>query len=337
MPCSAARAAAVFFPITVSVCKASGSDPANGTQKKCGSFLVECCYQATATSSCLFLTGAAQNYFVLKLAAGVGVEVPSPFKTWFLAALGPGVLSFLLAPLVAYALMPPEDRRTPGAPAAAQQRLEAMGPVSDDEKVFGTVIVGMVFLWAMTSSLGIPPVVTALCGQSLLLLTGVSTWEDCAKNSKAWGTFVSFASLVGLAAMLNNLGIVKWLASTITERITSAGISGLPAFLLIIAAYWTVHYLFASQVAHVSALFQPFLLMLVQTGTPGLPAALALAFASNLFMTLTPYASAQSAVILGGKYITQGEWYKVGLAYFAFYFVLWVGAGAVWWRMIGLI
>ena len=65
------------------------------------------------------------------------------------------------------------------------------------------------------------------------------------------------------------------------------------------------------QVAHVSALFQPFLVMLVatsaidysisahlvkqacaevETGTPGIPAVLALAFVSNLFATLTPYA-----------------------------------------------
>jgi len=337
MPSSAARAAAVFYPITVSVCKASGSDPAKGTRMKCGAFLVECCYQATATSSCIFLTGAAQNYFILKLAAGVGVDVPSPFRTWFTAALAPGAASFFLAPLLAFRLLPPEARRTPGAPEVARQKLEAMGPVTDDEKVFGAVILGMVFLWAMTSSIGIPPVVTALCGQSLLLLTGVSTWEDCARNNKAWGTFISFASLVGMAAMLNNLGIVQWLASSITAKITLAGLSGFPAFILILGSYWAVHYLFASQVAHVSALFQPFLLMMVQTGAPGVPAVLALAFASNLFMTLTPYASAQSAVILGGHYVSVGEWYRVGFAFFVFYFSVWVFVGAAWWRVIGLI
>ena len=33
-------------------------------------------------------------------------------------------------------------------------------------------------LWATTSILQIPPVVTALCGFAGLLLTGVLTWED---------------------------------------------------------------------------------------------------------------------------------------------------------------
>lgn len=337
MPSSAARAAAVFYPITVSVCKASGSDPAKGTEKKCGTFLIECCYQATATSSCMFLTGAAQNYFVLKLAAGVGIDVPSPFRTWFVAALAPGVASFLLSPLLVFYLLPPETTRTHDAPELAEKQLTKMGPASDDEKVFGSIVLGMVCLWATSSNTGIAPVVTSLCGLSLLMLTGVITWDDCAKNSKAWGTFVSFAALVGLAAMLNNLGIVRWMASVITGQITGAGLSGLPAFLLILVAYWLVHYLFASQVAHVSALFQPFLLMMVQTGTPGVPAVLSLAFASNLFMTLTPYASAQSAVILEGHYVSVKEWYKTGFAFFLFYVVLWVSVGAVWWRMIGLI
>ena len=38
-----------------------------------------------------------------------------------------------------------------------------------------------------------------------------------------------------------------------------------------------------------------------------------------------------------GKYITPGEWYKVGFVFFIFYFVLWVSVGALWWKAIGLI
>eukprot|EP00931_Biecheleriopsis_adriatica_P033949 TRINITY_DN19666_c0_g1_i1.p1 TRINITY_DN19666_c0_g1~~TRINITY_DN19666_c0_g1_i1.p1 ORF type:complete len:551 (-),score=111.13 TRINITY_DN19666_c0_g1_i1:123-1775(-) len=337
MPCSAARAAAIFYPITQSVCRASGSDPDKKTESKCGKFLVECCYQATATSSCLFLTGAAQNYFVLKLAAGVGIDIPSPFTTWFMAAVGPSIVSFLLTPLIAFKLLPPEAKQTPDAPKAAKEQLDKMGPPSTDEILFGIVILGMVGMWATSSSIGIPPVVTALCGLALLMVLGVLTWDDCAKNKQGWGTYVSFASLVGLAAMLNNLGIVKWLASEVTAKITAAGLSGMSAFLVIMMAYWGVHYLFASQVAHVSALFQPFLLMLVKTGTPDIPAVFALAFASNLFATLTPYASAQSAVIFGGRYITAGEWYKAGFVFMVFYYVQWLVVGLAWWKLIGLI
>lgn len=137
--------------------------------------------------------------------------------------------------------------------------------------------------------------------------------------------------------MLNTLGIVRWLASAITSRILASGLSTVPSFFVILVTYWLVHYLFASQVAQVSSLYQPFVLMMIQTGTPGLPAALSLAFVSNLFMTLTPYASAQSAVFFGGKYITTAEWYKLGFVYMVFYFIVWVSVGAVWWRAVGII
>ncbi|CAJ1435332.1 unnamed protein product, partial [Effrenium voratum] len=328
MPCSAARAAAVFYPITKSVCKASGSDPSQGTESKCAKFLVQCCYQATATSSCMFLTGAAQNYFVLKLAADVGIHVEQPFQTWFTAAFLPALVSFLMTPMIALKLMPPESRVTPDAPKAAKKQLEAMGPVSDDEKVFACVLLCMVALWASSSILHIPPVVTALCGFGLLLMCGVITWEDCAANQQAWSTFVSFATLVGLAEMLKSLGIVQWLSSLVTSKITAAGLTEVPAFLAILTAYWLIHYVFASQVAHVSALYQPFLVMLVETGTPPIPAVFALAFASNLFATLTPYASAQSAVLFAGQYITGPEWYKAGLVYMVAYYVQWLLVGS---------
>lgn len=337
MPCSAARAAAMFYPITKSVCKASGSDPNEGTESKCGKFLVECCYQATATSSCMFLTGAAQNYFVLKLADDVGIHLDHPFHTWFVAAVVPAFVSFLLTPLVALKLMPPESRTTPDAPKVAKQRLDEMGPISDDEKVFLFVMLGMVVLWASSSLIHVKPAITAFCGLGILLLTGVITWEDCAKNQQAWSTFVSFATLVGLAEMLKILGIVEWLSSVVTSKIRAAGLAQVPAFLVIITSYWLIHYLFASQVAHVSAWFQPFLVMLVETGTPKIPALFALAFVSNLFATLTPYASAQSAVLFAGHYITPVEWYKAGFVYMLAYYIEWLVVCAAWWRLIGLV
>ncbi|CAK9107464.1 cGMP-dependent protein kinase [Durusdinium trenchii] len=158
----------------------------------------------------MFLTGAAQNYFVLKLAEDVGVHVEHPFHSWFTAAVIPASVSFLLTPLIALKLLPPDARTTPDAPKVAQQRLDAMGPISIDEKVFLCVMLGMVALWASTSLIHISPAVTAFCGIGLLLMTGVITWEDCARNQQAWSTFVSFAILVGLAERLKSLGIVEY-------------------------------------------------------------------------------------------------------------------------------
>lgn len=212
-----------------------------------------------------------------------------------------------------------------------------MGPVTHEEKIFGIVIIGMVGLWAGASTVEIPPVVTALSGLAVLFLTGVLRWEDCAANKEAWGTYVSFSCLVGMASMLNKLGVVKWIATSITSIITGASLSTIPAFFVILVLYWLLHYVFASQVAHVSSLYQPFLLMMLQVGVPDVPAVFALAFASNLFATMTPYASAQSAVWVASGYVTLEEWYKVGFVFFVFYLLLWTTVGAVWWKILGLI
>merc|ERR1711972_523610 len=103
--------------------------------------------------------------------------------------------------------------------------------------------------------------------------------------------------------------------------------STVPAFFLLLLIYTFVHYGFASQVAHLSALYVPFVAMMVQTGTPPKVAVASLAVASNLFGSLTPYASAQAPVFLGGGYVSQKDWYRLGLIFLVFNFIVWVSVG----------
>jgi len=336
MPSSAARAAGVFYPIVRSVAKASGSDPALGTERKTGAFLVQSAFQATGNSASLWLYGAAQNLLALRLAAQLGYTVSSPFITWVTITSVPALAAMALTPLVAYKALPPEDKDTPEAPEEARRRLKEMGPLSRSEAILGAVILGMLGLWAGASVFKIPAVTTGILGLSVLLLTGTITWADCAAEKGAWTTFVWFAILVSISGMLNKLGLVSWLATTISGKITAAGLSTVPAFGLLLAMYVFSHYLFASQVAHLSALYTPFIAMMVQTGTPPMVAIFALAVASNVFGSLTPYASAQAPVFFGGGYVTQKDWYKMGLIFILFNSAVWVSVGAVWWRILGL-
>lgn len=336
MPSSAARSAGIFYPIATSVAKASGSDPALGTEKRTGRFLVQSAFQATGNSSSLWLTGAAQNMLVLRLASQLGFEIPSPFKTWFVATCVPALVAMALTPLVAFKVLPPEVKSTPEAPEAAKKKLKDMGPMSRDEIVMACTVAGMVTLWAGAGFFGVPPVVTALLGLCTLLLCGTVTWADCVAEKGAWSTFTWFSILVAMSAMLNKLGIVTWLASSISGRITALGLSSGTAFLALTMLYTSAHYLFASQVAHVGALYQPFAVMLVQTGTPPTVAVLALAVVSNLFASLTPYASAQAPVFYGGGYVTQSEWYRAGAIFMVFNLLVWGVVGGVWWKTLGL-
>jgi len=139
-----------------------------------------------------------------------------------------------------------------------------------------------------------------------------------------------------MSAMLSKLGVVGWVADSISKVIFAAGLSAGPAFLLLLGLYSSVHYLFASQVAHLSALYVPFISMMVKTGTPPTVAVLSLATASNLFGSLTPYASAQAPVFFGGGYVSKEEWYKLGLIFMLFNHAVWLSVGSVWWKVLGL-
>jgi len=336
MPSSAARAAGVFYPLVCSVAKASGSDPKQGTERRTGAFLVQSAFQATGNSSSLWLYGAAQNLLALRLAAQCGYALPSPFISWLKATCVPALAAMALTPLMVYWTLPPEVKETPEAPAEADRKLKEMGPMSRDEGILGATILGMLVLWAGATAFGIPPVTTAILGLVVLLFTGTLTWDDCAGEKGAWTTMTWFAILVSMSAMLNKRGIVTWLATTISGMITGAGLSSAPAFFLLLGIYTFSHYAFASQVAHLSALYVPFIAMMVQTGTPPMVAVLSLAVASNIFASLTPYASAQAPVFYGGGYVTLKDWYKLGIIFLIFNLVIWIGLGAVWWKVLGL-
>ncbi|CAE7243453.1 DIT2-1, partial [Symbiodinium pilosum] len=336
MPSSAARAAGVFYPLADSVAKACGSDPAKNLAKNTGGFLVQSAFQATGNSSSLWLYGAAQNLLALRLAGQLGYVVPSPFTSWLKASCVPALTAMALTPLVTFWALPPEVKQTPDAPKEAQRKLQQMGAMKTDEAILASVILGMLVLWACSSTLGIPAVHTAVLGLAVLLLTGVLTWTDCAGEKGAWTTMTWFAILVSMSAMLNKLGIVRWLAGSISAKITAAGLSGCPAFLALLTVYVFSHYVFASQVAHLSAMYLPFIVMMVETGTPPMVAVFSLAFASNIFGSMTPYSSAQAPVFFGGNYVSLKDWYRLGLIFILFNMVVWVGVGAIWWKVIGL-
>eukprot|EP00927_Polykrikos_kofoidii_P040881 TRINITY_DN34868_c0_g1_i1.p1 TRINITY_DN34868_c0_g1~~TRINITY_DN34868_c0_g1_i1.p1 ORF type:complete len:625 (-),score=88.58 TRINITY_DN34868_c0_g1_i1:216-2090(-) len=336
MPSSAARAAGLFYPLVVSVAKATGSDPAKGTERRTGAFLLQSAFQATGNSSSLWLYGAAQNLLILRLASGIGYTMPSPFLTWLKASCVPALVAMGLAPLLMYWVFPPIVNCTPEAPAEARKKLAAMGSMSRAELILGGTLFGMLVLWAGASTFGVPPVTTAVLGLCLLLITGVISWEDCAGERAAWSTMTWFAILVSISSLLGKRGVVDWVAGGVSSMILCAGLSTVSAFALLLLLYIFSHFAFASQVAHVSALYVPFVATMVRTGTPPMAAIMSLAVASNVFGSLTPYASAQAPVYIAGGYVSQRDWYRLGFIFIIFNLAVWTIVGSVWWKLIGM-
>ncbi|OIW13639.1 hypothetical protein TanjilG_07981 [Lupinus angustifolius] len=335
MPSTTARAGGVFLPIIKSLSLSAGSEP-GPTSKRLGAYLIQNQFQSAGNSSALFLTAAAQNLLCMKLAEELGVIVSNPWVTWFKAASLPALVCLLATPLILYKLYPPEIKDTPEAPALAAKKLESMGPVTQNEWIMVATMLLAVSLWIFGDTIGIASAVAAMIGLSILLVLGVLDWNDCLLEKSAWDTLAWFAILVGMASQLTNLGIVGWMSDCVAHTLRSFSLSWPAALAVLQAAYFFIHYLFASQTGHVGALYSAFLAMHRAAGVPGVLAALALGYNTNLFGAITHYSSGQSAVYYGAGYVELPDIFKYGFLMAVINAIIWGGVGSVWWKFLGL-
>ncbi|CAJ1975985.1 unnamed protein product [Sphenostylis stenocarpa] len=336
MPSTTARAGGVFLPIIKSLSLSAGSEPGSPSAKRLGAFLVQNQFQSAGNSSALFLTAAAQNLLCMKLAEELGVIVPTPWVTWFKAASLPAFVCLLLTPLILYKLYPPEIKDTPEAPALAAKKLESMGPVTKNEWIMIATMLLAVSLWIFGDTIGIASTVAAMIGLSILLVSGVLDWNDCLNEKSAWDTLAWFAILVGMASQLTNLGIVNWMSDCVAHNLRSLSLSWPASLAVLQAAYFFIHYVFASQTGHVGALYPAFLAMHRAAGVPSTLAALALGYNTNLFGAITHYSSGQAAVYYGAGYVDLPDIFKMGFIIAVVNAVIWGGVGSLWWKFLGL-
>jgi divalent anion:Na+ symporter, DASS family len=181
-------------------------------------------------------------------------------------------------PWVAVQLDPPGQKDTPNAPKEAAARLSAMGPMTLPQKVMGGTLLGAVVLWMFGDLIGISAVVAAMLGLSVLLLSGVLEWKDCLSATAAWDTLAWFAVLIGMSNAMNDAGIISYFANQIGSVLSSMNLGWPALFALLHIAFFYIHYLFASQTAHVGALFGAFLALMLTAGVPPMLAVLSLAF-----------------------------------------------------------
>lgn len=108
------------------------------------------------------------------------------------------------------------------------------------------------------------------------------------------------------------------------------------AFALLAIIYVYSHYAFASVSAHIGAMYAAFLAVAVAVGTPPLLAALSLAGLSNLMIPLTHYGGGAAPILYGADFVSQGKWWQLGFIITTVNVIIWLGIGAIWWKVIGL-
>jgi DASS family divalent anion:Na+ symporter len=332
IPSDTARGGGVIFPVTRSVASALGSEP-GPTAHRIGSFLMLVSFHTCYAASAMFLTGMAANPLIAEFALKIG-HVDLTWGRWLSGSILPGMLTLIIVPWLLFRLVRPELQDMAGARRMAHEELARRGPLAGQEKWLVAIMAAVMVGWVTSPWHGISNTFVALSGLCALLLARVITWDDLLSEHRAWDALIWFAPLVMMCDALNENGAVKVLSSGLFG--VMHGWAWPLALATLVVSYCYVHYGFASLTAHVTALYPGFFAAALAAGVPPMLAALSLAYFSNLNAAMTHYGTGSAPVFFGAGYVRQGEWWRIGLIISIVNFLIWMGIGPLWSKLVGI-
>jgi len=308
-PSNTARSAGIIFPIVSNLPALYDSKPNDASSRRFGGYIMWTTFAAGCVTSSLFMTACAPNFLAIEFISKI-VHVDITYAQWMKGSL-PFALPLLLAlPLLTYVLYPPEVKRSTEVSTWAASELHRMGRISRHEIALAVLVTGAIVLWVSGGSF-IDATLTALVAIALMLVCGVVSWEDMAKNHAAWTTLVLLATLVTLADGLSRAGFVKWFAEFVAAHV--GGYSPTLILVLLVAVYFFSHYMFASLTAHTTAMMP--LMLAAGMGIEGLHAptlALALALTTGIMGVITPYATGPGLAYYNSGYLPPADFWRLG-------------------------
>jgi DASS family divalent anion:Na+ symporter len=170
---------------------------------------------------------------------------------------------------------------------------------------------------------------------------------------------------------LQTLGVIDSFSAFVGTHLDALSLPWPALFAVLHLTFFAAHYLFASQTAHVGALYAAFVSLSVSvgesslsgwvgaagtrgvvvwsvqtlgcyvlpptlfTGVPPQLAALSLAYTVNLFGSLTHFASGQAAVYYGSGFLRTKDVFAQGAACAVLSLAIYGVAGTLWWQFLG--
>jgi len=316
IPSNTARSGGTIYPIIENIPGLYGSSPDN-EPRKIGSYLMWTAIATTSVTSSLFLTGLAPNLLALSLVQK-GAKVGISWSEWFTGFLPVGAILFLTVPYLTYKLFPPTIKVSADVHRWAGEELEKLGRITRREILMAVTAVFALLLWIFGGDY-FNATTVALMALSLMIVTGVVTWNDVIGNKQAWNVLVWFGTLVTLAEGLNRVGFLKWVSEAVARSVT--GVPVMTMVVLLVVFFFLIHYIFASITAHVTGLLP----VMLATGmaVPGMPVklfAMLLCYTLGIMGILTPYATGPSPIYYGSGYISRTAYWSLGL-FFGLYFL----------------
>ncbi|AZL44199.1 TPA: DASS family sodium-coupled anion symporter [Klebsiella pneumoniae] len=330
-PSNTARSGGTIYPIIANLPPLYGSKPNDPSARKIGSYLMWVAITAACITSSMFLSALAPNLLALALVKSI-VGINISWGTWFIAFLPLGILLILAMPLLAYWFYPPEVKVNNEVPLWAARELEKLGKLSRNEILLLVFVCFALMMWIFAAD-WIEPALAALLVIVLMLWTGVLSWSDITNNKAAWNTFVWFATLVALADGLSSTGFIAWLGKE--GGALMSGISPGMATIVLLLAFYLLHYLFASTTAHTTALL-PAMLTIAST-IPGMNMevfVLLMVTSLGVMGIITPYGTGPSPIYYGSGYLPTKDYWRLGTIFGAIFLAALLLIGYPWMSMM---
>ena len=331
VPSNTARGGGILAPIVDSMSRTLGSMP-NKSPDKAGQYLHLVGAHANLITAAMFLTGMAANPLISKMGLDV-FQIEFNWYTWALGSIVPGVLGLLGLPILLKYLSPPTIKSIQPIRDKIKKDIKVLGPWTFQEITTALTLGIMLLLWSTKPVHGWGTTTVALFGLLTILLLNAISWEEMAKNHKAWDTLIWLGGLLTLATSLKDLGFISWFAEMIQQSLTEY--SPIFIFLMLALIYFYSMYFFSMLTAHIVAMAGA--IFIVAKGVDLNPLLIVGVFAyfSNLCGCLTNYSTGPVIIYFGNGYLLPISWFKIGFLVSIYHIIIWLGAGSIWWKIIG--
>ena len=331
VPSNTARGGGILAPIVDSMSRTLGSMP-NKSPDKAGQYLHLVGAHANLITAAMFLTGMAANPLISKMGLDV-FQIEFNWYAWALGSIVPGVLGLLGLPILLKYLSPPTIKSIQPIRDKIKKDIKVLGPWTFQEITTALTLGIMLLLWSTKPVHGWGTTTVALFGLLTILVLNAISWEEMAKNHKAWDTLIWLGGLLTLATSLKDLGFISWFAEMIQQSLTEY--SPIFIFLMLALIYFYSMYFFSMLTAHIVAMAGA--IFIVAKGVDLNPLLIVGVFAyfSNLCGCLTNYSTGPVIIYFGNGYLLPISWFKIGFLVSIYHIIIWLGAGSIWWRIIG--
>lgn len=347
IPSNAARSGGSVYPVVTNIATMFDSHP-DKNPRKIGAYLIWVGLASACVSSSIFLTGQAPNPLAITQIEKGGVGVVD-WTSWFIAFAPVGLVLFLITPLLAYIIYPPEIKGSQEVVKWAKEKYQSLGDITKAQKYMVFVALIGLILWVGGSFFpkgalySLNATTTALLMIVLMVAFKIISWQDFLGNKPAWNTLVWFATLVAMASGLSNVGFIDYLAHLFDGMFNQFSL--LVATIALLLVFSWLRYFFASGTAYVTAVMAVFVVMVqaaVQAGVDTgaiLESNAALEMSKMLLILIlpmgfmgiiTPYGTGCSPLWFGSHYIKGPSFFLLGGIFAAIYMVIYLLIGLAW-------